>query len=72
MLRTDLRLTTLLKLFDGNGNVVEDREVTRLYHLDDVLLSARIGYIAEVTVSRGGLEQVITVPITASHFVSMD
>ncbi len=61
-----------IKLFDGNGNVVEDREVTRLYHLDDVLLSARIGYIAEVTVSRGGLEQVITVPITASHFVSMD
>ncbi len=61
-----------IKLLDGNGDVVEDREVTRLYHLDDVLLSARTGYTAEVTVSRGGSEQVISVPITASHFVSMD
>ncbi|MDE7082195.1 MAG: S1C family serine protease [Clostridia bacterium] len=60
-------LITHIKITNGE-NVVEDRPVDRLYHLQDTLLSAREGYSIEITVKRGG--ETVTVPtqITFSQF----
>lgn len=40
-----------------NGEtVIEDKKITRAYHIDDTLLSARNGYTVIFTVERGGVE----------------
>lgn len=43
-----------VKITDNGGNVIENRPVSRLYHLQDALLSAREGYGIVITVFRGG------------------
>lgn len=43
------------------GSEILQKEVTRLYHVDDFLLSVRDGYSVTVTVSRGG--EKIEVPV---------
>ena len=43
-----------IKIIDGSGNTVEDKEVTRFYHVDDVLISARVDYKVIYTVERNG------------------
>jgi len=35
---------------------VEDKDITRSYHIDDTLLSARDGYTVIFKVLRGGVE----------------
>lgn len=66
-------LITHIKLLDTSGKVVEDKEVTRLYHLDDTLLSARLGYSAVLTVSRSGEEKEVTVKLdSGKYFVAVD
>ncbi len=42
-----------VKILNGES-VVEDLQVTRMYHFEDALLSVRNGYNVTVTVSRGG------------------
>lgn len=61
-----------VKVLDGEGNTLEDKEVTRIYHVDDVLLSVRPDYSVVLTVSRGGSEQEITVKLTSDYFVTVD
>ncbi len=40
-----------------NGEtVIEDKDITRAYHIDDTLLSARNGYTVVFTVERGGAQ----------------
>ena len=57
---------------DENGNTVEDKEVTRIYHVDDLLISARAGYTVTVTVSRNGKTVEVPVKITLSHMVNFE
>ena len=47
-----------IKIING-AEIIEDRDVTRMYHLEDALLSARRGYTVVVTVSRGGITREI-------------
>lgn len=62
-----------IKLLDTAGKVVEDKAVTRLYHLDDTLLSARKGYTVVLTVSRNGAEQDVTIKLDDNkYFVEVD
>jgi len=42
-----------IKITDGSGKTVEERTITRTYHIDDTLLSARDGYTVTFTVARG-------------------
>lgn len=49
-----------IKITDKNGKVVEDRDITRTYHVNDTLLSARNGYTATFTVVRDGKEREIS------------
>lgn len=56
-----------IKISDGNGKVYEDRDVTRVYHLEDTLISARAGYNIEITVLRGGNEVVVAYTATSSR-----
>lgn len=56
-----------IKITDADGNIVEDKEVTRLYHFNDTLLSMRSGYKLTVTVSRAGETKEITVPVTYEY-----
>lgn len=46
-------LVTNIKIVDKSGNVVEDRAVTRTYHVEDTMISAREGYTVTVSVLRG-------------------
>lgn len=44
-----------------NGDtVIEDKNITRAYHIDDTLLSARNGYTVIFTVERGGVETAVS------------
>lgn len=52
-----------IKIVDGTGATVEDKEVTRFYNVDDVLISARSGYKIIYTVERSGeLQEISTTP----------
>lgn len=57
-----------IKITNMAGKVIEDMDVTRLYHVKDTLLSAREGYIVTLTVSRAGKEEKVTAPIEFSFF----
>lgn len=46
-------LITAIKITNGSGKVIEERPVTRSYHVTDTLLSVRSGYTVTLTVSRG-------------------
>lgn len=61
-------LITHIKISDTSGKAVENRDVTRMYHLQDTLLSAREGYEIVITVKRGGTETEIITPIAFSEF----
>lgn len=61
-----------IKILNDKGETVENKEVTRIYHVDDVLLSARPGYSAVITVSRGGVEQEVTINLGSDYFVTVD
>lgn len=50
---------------NASGEVVESREVTRLHHVEDLLLSAREGYNVKLTVSRAG--GLVEVPIAVTQ-----
>lgn len=60
-------LITHVKISDGS-TVVEDMDVTRLYHLQDTLLSARQGNTVTFTVQRGDKTEEVTANITFSPF----
>lgn len=55
-----------LKITDISGKTVEDGAITRLYQLEDRLISARAGYTVEVTVMRGGVETKVSYQATLS------
>lgn len=59
-------VVTHIKISGSNGAVKEDRDVTRVYHLQDTLISARAGDKIEITVLRGGSEVVVTYTATTS------
>ena len=59
-------VVTHIKITDTSGKVVEDRAVTRVYHLGDTLISARAGYTVEITVLRGAETKVVTYTATTS------
>lgn len=61
-----------VKLTDAGGKVVEEKKISRIHHLDDVLLSARKGYTLTITVSRGGNLQEISIPLSGDNFVVYD
>lgn len=54
-------ILTHIKISDADGNTVEDRQITRTYHIDDILLSARSGYKVTLTVLRGEGEVTVDV-----------
>lgn len=56
-----------VKISGGDGKVYEDRDVTRVYHLNDTLISARAGYKVEITVLRGGSEVTVTYTATTAN-----
>ncbi len=56
-----------IKIVDTAGEVVEDKDVTRSYHIDDTLLSVREGYSVTLTVKRGDSEVEIPVSCTFSN-----
>ncbi len=60
-------LITHIKITDGE-TVIEDMDVTRLYHLNDTLLSAREGNTIVVTVWRGNEEVEVTLQMTYKDF----
>ena len=60
-------LITHIKISDGS-TVVEDMDVTRLYHLQDTLLSARQGNTVTFTVQRGDKTEEVTANMTFSPF----
>ncbi len=49
-----------LVIADANGTVKEEKVITRSYHVDDVLLSARSGDVITFTVMRGGAETTVS------------
>ena len=53
-------VVTHIKISDSAGTVYEDRDITRVYHLEDTLISARNGYTVEITLHRGGESVVVT------------
>lgn len=55
-----------MKITTTGGDVVEDRPVTRTYHLDDTLLSARNGYSVTFTVTRMGTDVEVTYTASTS------
>ncbi|MDE6505312.1 MAG: S1C family serine protease [Clostridia bacterium] len=61
-----------IKITDASGTVIEDKDVTRLYHLDDTLLSARVGYTVTLTVSRNGEEVAVDILLRSVHNRSFD
>ncbi|MDE6586331.1 MAG: S1C family serine protease [Clostridia bacterium] len=61
-----------VKITDANGKVVEEKQITRTHHLDDVLLSVRKGYTVTFTVSRGGEITEVPVTITNEHFLTLE
>lgn len=58
-----------IKITDGNGTAVEDRDVTRFYNVKDTLISARDGYKITYTVSRNGVETLINFTPTFKNMV---
>lgn len=54
-----------ITILDASGKVVENRAVTRSYHLDDTLLSYREGYSVKLTVQRDGSE--LTLPVSVVY-----
>lgn len=56
-----------ISITDPQGNSIEDRAVTRSYHLDDALLSYRQGYSVTLTVQRDGVEQAVAVSVVSRH-----
>lgn len=60
-------VVTHIKITGADGKVYEDREVTRVYHLNDTLISARAGDKIEVTVLRGGEKVVVAYTATTSR-----
>lgn len=61
-----------IKITDAAGTVIEDKAVTRLYHVDDTLLSARVGYTVSLTVSRGGEDVMVDILLKNVHNVNFD
>lgn len=62
-----------IKVLDTNGKEVENKEVTRLYHIDDTLLSAKRGYTVILTVSRQGVQTDVEVKLGDNkYFVKID
>lgn len=63
-------LITHIKITDAQGNAVEngERDVTRMYHLQDTLLAVREGCTITLTVSRGGEVKELAVPMTLTKF----
>ncbi len=61
-----------VKITDAQGNIYEDMDVTRLYHLDDALLSARLGYTVTLTVSREGKTVEVPITLTKDNFINYD
>lgn len=59
-------VVTHIKILGGDGKVYEDRDVTRVYHLNDTLISARAGDKIEITVLRGGEKVVVSYTATTS------
>ena len=55
---------THIKISGSDGTVYEDRDVTRVYHVHDTLISARAGDTIEITVLRGGEKVVVTYTAT--------
>ena len=53
-----------IKITDKSGNTVEDKQITRNYHIDDTLLSARDGYTVTFTITRGSETQQISYTAT--------
>ena len=60
-------LITHIKI-TGGETVVEDMDVTRMYHLNDTLLSARQGHTVIITVYRGNSKTEVTAQMTFSTF----
>lgn len=60
-------LITHIKIMNGT-TVVEDMDVTRLYNLNDTLLSARQGNTVIITVQRGNETLNVTAQMTYSQF----
>ena len=60
-------LITHVKITDGS-EVVEDMDVTRLYRLQDTLLSARQGNAIIFTVQRGDATENVTANMAFSQF----
>ena len=60
-------LITHIKISNG-GTVVEDMDVTRMYNLNDTLLSARQGYTVVITVQRGQETINVIAKMTYSQF----
>ncbi len=56
-----------IKISTSTGTLVEERDVTRVYHLEDTLLSARAGDKIEITVTRDGTETVVTYTATTTR-----
>ncbi|MBD5632051.1 MAG: trypsin-like serine protease [Clostridia bacterium] len=55
-----------IKITDASGTVKEDRAITRSYHVEDTLLSARDGYSVVFTVQRGGEDTQVSFTATTS------
>ena len=67
-------VVTNIKITDRDGVIKEDADVTRLYTLGEVMLSAREGDTVTVTVNRVGEENPVSFPLTItsgcfSHYV---
>lgn len=60
-------VVTHIKISGSDGTVYEDRDVTRVYHLEDTLISARAGDKIEITVLRGGQKVVVTYTATTTR-----
>lgn len=57
-----------LKITDGSGNTVEDKEITRRYYVTDLLLSVRQGYTVSLTIVRGGEDISVDIPYDSSAY----
>lgn len=61
-------VVTNIKITDASGQVIEDRPVTRSYHVTDTLLSVRSGYKVTLTVSRSGETKQVVASYTLKSF----